>query len=52
MFDPATGKFSPIGSMGAARDGHTATLLNDGRILIAGGDDLGVAVAPAVLYQP
>ena len=37
MFDPATGNFSPIGSMGAPRDGHTATLLNDGRILIAGG---------------
>jgi hypothetical protein len=24
----------------------------DGRILIAGGNDGGVAVAPAVLYQP
>jgi hypothetical protein len=56
MFDPATGKFSSIGSMGTPRQGHTATLLDDGRVLIAGGSDIGnsggVAVAPAVLYQP
>ncbi len=56
MFDPATGKFSPVGSMGAPRDGHTATLLNNGRVLLASGDDIGdsggVGVASAVLYQP
>jgi hypothetical protein len=55
MYDPATGNFSPIGSMGTPREGHTATLLNDGRVLIAGGADIGnrggVGVAPAVLYQ-
>ena len=52
MFDPATGDFSPVGSMGAVRSSHTATLLNDGRVLIAGGDDLGAAVGSGVLYQP
>ena len=56
MFDPATGHFSPIGSMGTPRSGHTATLLNDGRVLIAAGGDIGnsggVGVAPAVLYLP
>ena len=56
MYDPATGNFSPIGSMGPRRSGHTATLLNDGRVLIAGGEDIGsqggVRVTSAVLYQP
>ena len=56
MFDPRTGRFSAIGSMGARRDGHTATLLNDGRVLIVGGEAIGngsvVGVPSAVLYQP
>jgi hypothetical protein len=56
MFDSAPGKFSPVGSMGTPLSGHSATLLNDGRVLIAGGGDIGksggVGVAPAVLYQP
>ena len=56
MYDPATRTFSPIGSMGAARDGHTTTLLDDGRVLIVGGEDIGnsggFGVASAVLYQP
>ena len=56
IYDPTTGKFSSTGSMGAPRQGHSATLLNDGRVLIASGEDIGnsggVGVAPAVLYQP
>jgi Tol biopolymer transport system component len=52
MFDPATAKFTSIGSMGAERSSHTATLLDDGRVLIAGGNDSGAGVGPAVLYQP
>jgi hypothetical protein len=53
LYDPETGTFSPTGSMTIARDGHTATRLKDGRVLIAGGNDLGDhGVASAELYDP
>ncbi len=36
-FDPATNAFTSIGQLLAPRVGHTATLLKDGRVLVAGG---------------
>jgi hypothetical protein len=53
LYDPKTGSFSPTGSMTSTREDHTATLLADGRVLIAGGNDVGAhAVASAELYDP
>jgi hypothetical protein len=37
IYNPATDQFSDFGCMTVARQNHTATLLNDGRILIEGG---------------
>src|SRR5438067_5288727 len=35
IYNPATGAFSSFGTLTVARQNHSATLLNDGRILIA-----------------
>ncbi|MCU1234982.1 MAG: Kelch repeat-containing protein [Candidatus Solibacter sp.] len=48
LYDPATGTFTFTGSMNAPRAQHTATLLPDGRVLIAGGShDLGAEIYDA-----
>lgn len=52
LYDTGTGGFSSTGSMGTARKGHTATLLADGRVLIAGGTDDSGFLASADLYDP
>jgi hypothetical protein len=52
LYDPRTGTFSPTGSMTTARIDQTATLLSDGRVLIAGGADSSGNLSSAELYQP
>ena len=50
---PAASPFSPTGSLVTARAGHTATLLLDGRVLIAGGRVSALGeLASAELYDP
>jgi len=53
IYDPGTGTFSPTGSLTTARTFHTATLLKDGKVLIAGGSDANnKSLSSAELYDP
>ncbi|HEX7492134.1 MAG TPA: LysM peptidoglycan-binding domain-containing protein [Candidatus Limnocylindrales bacterium] len=64
LYDPSTGGFNPGGSTLVPRREHTATLLADGRVLLAGGVDGGVkesggglatadvATSSAEIYDP
>jgi hypothetical protein len=50
LYNPATGTFTATGSLNTARDLHTATLLNNGMVLIAGGYGSSGYLASAELY--
>ena len=58
LYDPSTATFAATGSMTAAREVHTATLLRDGRVLVAGGvvyggiNLFGGSLATAEVYTP
>ena len=52
IYDPKTGKFTATGSMATARSSANATLLPDGRVLIAGGQADWPPLAAPELYDP
>jgi hypothetical protein len=53
IYDPAAGTFNATGSMTVPREGHTATMLRDGRVLVAGGSDNGIhTLDSAEIYDP
>jgi uncharacterized delta-60 repeat protein len=53
LYDPATGTFTATGSMTTGRDWATATLLPDGKVLVAGGKGADFAnLSSAELYDP
>jgi hypothetical protein len=54
LYDPASGTWSATGSLNAAREGHTATLLPSGKVLVAGGYGCNApnTLASAEIYDP
>jgi WD40 repeat protein len=52
LYDPTTGTWSYTGNLNTARDTHTATLLPNGKVLVAGGVDDNSYLNGAELYDP
>ncbi|MGC2636279.1 MAG: kelch repeat-containing protein [Acidobacteriaceae bacterium] len=52
LYDPSTGAWSTTGSLNLARDGHTATLLANGKVLVVGGEGPSLTPTTAELYGP
>jgi hypothetical protein len=53
VYDPTNGMFWGTLDMNVNREGHTATLLASGKVLIAGGVDSGDSpIGEAELYDP
>ena len=51
LYDPATGRWVPTGSLSVARDYHTATLLANGNVLITGGFGYTGNLTSAEIYN-
>ena len=55
IFDPVGGTWSPTGALSNARRGHSATLLPNGKVLVAGGTGSGgdkPLLASTEIYDP
>ncbi|MCL7489434.1 MAG: hypothetical protein M8357_14810 [Desulfobulbaceae bacterium] len=52
LYNPATNKWTSAGNLSAARLFHSATLLPNGLVLVAGGEFIPGTLASAELYDP
>jgi hypothetical protein len=52
IYDPTTRTWVAVGPLGMARSGHSSTLLEDGRVLVAGGEAPGGALDSTELFDP
>jgi N-acetylneuraminic acid mutarotase len=56
LYDPATGVWTGAGPLRLGRHSHTATLLDDGRVLVAGGYNpnvnTGIILSSVEIYDP
>ena len=54
LYDPASGSWAATANMIETREGHTAVLLPNGNVLVAGGTGgtFGNPLASAELYDP
>ena len=52
LYDPQTGIWTATGSMNYARSAHSATLLPNGKVLVAGGSSNGSVTQTSEIYDP
>jgi hypothetical protein len=52
LYDPDADDWQVVSARYPARFGHTATLLSDGRVLVAGGEGARGNVGPVTLFDP
>ena len=52
VYDPQTNAWSETAPMNVARAFHTSTLLNSGKVLIAGGSNVGTSINDCEIYDP
>ncbi len=51
LYDPATKLWTSAGAMATARSGHTSTVLSNGKVLVAGGQNTAGWTASVELYD-